>query len=147
MGISFEGVPIVFQIVDFKKIPETDRFRFSVETSDPSLFDLLHQFVEVAEFIGVLTYRVSCARRVSENESKKEMIEEKNRVDRARMLDVYESINGSQKDRWNVILVELKASGKDWMRLDDVIVLLKIARSERKESIQKSMELERKKSA
>lgn len=141
------GVLIMFQIVDYQKVPKSDRFRISVETSDPSLFDLLHQFVEVAEFIGVLTYRVNCARRVSENNSNKEIIEEKNRADRARMLEIYESMSGAPKGRWRVIFDELKASGKEWMRLDDVIILLKIARAERKESIKKNMPQEHKKSA
>lgn len=137
----------MFQIQDYQRVPDSDRYRFYVETSDPSLFDLLNIIKNTAEFLGILTYRIACARRVSESDENKEKIEKENREFRSRMLDIYESVSGSQKEKWHVVLAEVKASGKNWMNQDDVIILLKIARSERKESIKSGLEQEHRKSA
>lgn len=132
---------ILFTIVNCERL-SGDRVRYVVETSDPSLFDLQSDLRMITEFLSIFRYRTKIALRIKEEVLYKKAVNE-----RIEMLQVFESISGSTREKCHVILDELHASGKDWMQLGDVEVLLKIARSERKQSIKNGIEFEHKKSA
>lgn len=137
----------MFKIIDCDRLPE-DRFRLVVETDDSSLLTSLSFLDSLIEFTGSFRYQSRIALKIKDRESTRDVREIAAVADRAMILDLFESTEGiTPRARGNVVLRQLQDAGRDWMRLDGVISILKIARSERKEFIQKNMEVERKKSA
>jgi hypothetical protein len=147
MGISIWGVSIVFKIVDCEPLPE-NQFRMVIETDDSSLFTSLSFLDSLIEFTGSFRYQANIALKIKNSELTKDVRAVAAAADRAMILELFESTAGENpRQRMNTVLRELQDAGRDWMRLDGVIAILKIARSERKESIQKNMAREQKKSA
>lgn len=137
----------MFKIVDCEPMPD-GQARFVVETDDPSLFSSLSFIDSLSELLGSFRYQSQIAVRIKNSKLTEDVRFVAAREDRAMILSLFEETLGSStRERWNIVLQQLQASGRTWMRLDGVISILKIARSERKESIQKSMDAERKKSA
>lgn len=137
----------MFKIVDCEPL-EDGQTRFVVDTDDSSLFTSLAFLDSLVEFTGSFRHKSQIAVRIKNREATKDVREIAAAADRAEILSLFEKTAGaSTRDRWNTVLQHLQAAGCSWMRLDGVISILKIARSERKESIKKNMELEHKKSA
>ena len=141
------GVLILFKIVDCEPLDD-GQTRFVIDTDDSSLFTSLAFLDSLVEFTGSFRHKASIAIKIKKSELTRDVREVAAAADRAMILDLFESTAGSStRERWNVVLQQLQAAGRSWMRLDGVISILKIARSEKKESIQKNMAREQKKSA
>ena len=137
----------MFKIVDCEPLPD-NQFRLVIDTDDASLFTSLSFLDALVEFTGSFRYQASIALKIKNSELTKDVRAVAAAADRAMILNLYESTAGENpRERMNIVLDELKAAGRSWMRLDGVMSILKIARSERKESIQKNMDREHKKSA
>jgi len=137
----------VFKIVDCEPLPENN-FRLVVETDDSSLFTSLSFLDALVEFTGSFRYQANIALKIKNSELTKDVRAIAAAADRAMILDLFESTAGeSPRDRMNTVLRELQGAGRSWLRLDAVVAILKIARSERKDLIKKNMQKELKKSA
>ena len=137
----------MFKIVDCEPLDD-GQTRFVIDTDDSSLFTSLAFLDSLVEFTGSFRHKASIAIKIKKSELTRDVREVAAAADRAMILDLFESTAGSStRERWNVVLQQLQAAGRSWMRLDGVISILKIARSEKKESIQKNMAREQKKSA
>jgi hypothetical protein len=137
----------MFKIIDCERLPD-DLFRLVVETDDSSLFTSLSFLDSLIEFTGSFRYQSKIALRIKDSRMTEDVRLIAAREDRAMILNLFEeTLGASTRERWNIVLQQLQAAGRTWMRLDGVISILKIARAERKESIKKNMELEHKKSA
>jgi len=137
----------MFKIVDCEPLPE-NQFRLVIETDDSSLFTSLSFLDALVEFTGSFRYKANIALKIKNSELTKDVRAIAAGADRAMILDLFESTAGiSPRERMNTVLHELQAAGRSWLRLDAVIAILKIARQERKESIQKNIDREHKKSA
>jgi len=137
----------VFKIVDCESLDD-GQTRFVVDTDDSSLFTSLAFLDSLVEFTGSFRHKASIAIKIKKSELTRDVREVAAAADRAMILNLFETTTGdSPRERMNIVLRQLQDAGRSWMRLDGVISILKIARSERKESIKNIMEIERKKSA
>jgi len=137
----------MFKIIDCERLPD-DQFRMVVETDDSSLLTSLSFLDSLIEFTGSFRNQSKIALRISDSKMTEDVRLVAAREDRAMILNLFEeTVGSSTRERWNIVLQQLQAAGRSWMRLNGMISILKIARSERKESIQKNMEREHKKSA
>ena len=137
----------MFKIIDCERLPD-DQFRMVVETDDSSLLTSLSFLDSLIEFTGSFRNQSKIALRISDSKMTEDVRLVAAREDRAMILNLFEeTVGSSTRERWNIVLQQLQAAGRSWMRLNGVISILKIARSERKELIQKNMEREHKKSA
>jgi hypothetical protein len=140
-------VPILFKIIDCDRLPD-NQFRLVVETDDSSLFTSLSFLDSLIEFTGSFRYQSKIALKIKDSELTRDVRLLAAQEDRAMILNLYESTEGiNPRVRMNFVLRQLQDAGRSWMRLDGVISILRIARSERKESIQKNMDREHKISA
>jgi hypothetical protein len=140
-------VPILFKIIDCDRLPD-NQFRLVVETDDSSLFTSLSFLDSLVEFTGSFRYQSKIALKIKDSELTRDVRLLAAQEDRAMILNLYESTEGiNPRVRMNIVLRQLQDAGRSWMRLDGVISILRIARSERKESIQKNMDREHKISA
>jgi len=137
----------MFKITDCEPLPE-NQYRLVVETDDASLLTTLSFLDSLIEFTGSFRYRASIALKVKNSELTKDVRAIAAAADRAMILELFESTVGANpRERMNMVLRQLQDAGRDWLRLDAIISILRIARQERKESIKKNMEREHKKSA
>ena len=137
----------MFKIIDSERLQD-GQTRFVVETDDSSLFTSLSFLDSLVEFTGSFCHQSKIALRIKDSELTKDVRLLAAREDRAMILNLFEeTLGASTRERWNTVLQLLQDAGRSWMRLDGLISILKIARSERKESIQKNMAREQKKSA
>jgi len=137
----------MFKIIECERLPD-DQFRMVVETDDSSLLTSLSFLDSLIEFTGSFRNQSKIALRISDSKMTEDVRLVAAREDRAMILNLFEeTVGSSTRERWNIVLQQLQAAGRSWMRLNGVISILKIARSERKELIQKNMEREHKKSA
>jgi len=137
----------LFKIIDCDRLPD-NQFRLVVETDDASLFTSLSFLDSLVEFTGSFRYQSKIALKIKDSELTRDVRLLAAQEDRAMILNLYESTEGiNPRVRMNIVLRQLKDAGRSWMRLDGVISILRIARSERKESIQKNMDREHKISA
>ncbi|MBE3144813.1 MAG: hypothetical protein IMZ61_12975 [Planctomycetes bacterium] len=127
----------MFKIVNCERL-QGERFRLVVETDDVSLFSSFSRLNSLLEFGGSLRYQSKIALRINDREATKDVREIAAAADRAMILALFESTPGeSPRVCWNIVLRQLVAAGRDWMRLDGVISILKIARAERKAALAK----------
>lgn len=136
----------MLKVIDCERLQD-DRFRLLVETEDASLLALLSVFESLVEFTGMFRYRSACALRIKDRKPERDILYQEAQDERKIILQKYESMEGTKKEKYHVILDYLKGMGKDWALIDDVIVMLKIARVERKKSIKEDLAREEKKSA
>lgn len=137
----------MFKIIDCDRLPD-NQFRLVVETDDSSLFTSLSFLDSLIEFTGSFRYQSKIALKIKDSELTRDVRLLAAQEDRAMILNLYESTEGiNPRVRMNFVLRQLQDAGRSWMRLDGVISILRIARSERKESIQKNMDREHKISA
>jgi hypothetical protein len=137
----------MFKIIDCDRL-EDGLSRYVVETDDASLFTSLSFLDSLIEFTGSFRYKSKIALRVKDLELTKDVRLLAAQEDRAMILSIYEKTEGiNPRERMNIVLRQLREAGRTWMVGDDMIAILKMGRAERKESIARNMEQERKKSA
>lgn len=127
----------MFKIINCERLPE-QRFRLVVETDDYSLFTSLSRLESLVTFAGSLRYQSKIALSIKDQELTRDVRLLAAKADRAMILNLFETTEGATpRIRMNIVLRQLVAAGRDWMRLDAVISILKIARDERKAVISK----------
>ena len=119
----------MFKIVDVEK-SENDKVLLSVETDDASLFALVALFESLVEFSGSFRHKFHIAEQIKEKESTHEERMEAARADRRELLDLYESMDGSKKEKIHALLKIQREKVGNWFTLDGVISMLKLAREE-----------------
>lgn len=125
----------MFKIIDCERLPD-EQFRLVIETDDSSLFTSLSFLDSLVEFTGSFRYQSKIALRIADSKMTEDVRLVAAREDRSMILSLFEeTLGASTRERWNIVLQQLQAAGRTWMRLDGVISILKIARAERKESI------------
>jgi len=130
----------MFKIIECERLPD-DQFRMVVETDDSSLLTSLSFLDSLIEFTGSFRNQSKIALRISDSKMTEDVRLVAAREDRAMILNLFEeTVGSSTRERWNIVLQQLQAAGRSWMRLNGVISILKIARSEREESIPKKRE-------
>lgn len=130
----------MFKIIDSERLSD-ERFRLVVETDDPSLFTLLSSFDSLVAFAESFRYQSKIALKIKDRELTRDLREIAAQEDRAMILNLYEKTQGENpRVRMNTVLRLLVKAGRDWMCLDGVISILRIAAAERKAAVAKGAE-------
>ena len=127
----------MFKIINCERL-SAEKFRLVVETDDYSLFTSLSRLNSLVDFAKSLRYQSKISLRIKDQELTRDVRFLAAEADRAMILNLFETTEGATtRIRMNIVLRQLVAAGRDWMRLDTVISILKIAREERKAAISK----------